>query len=154
MIFYRKPTHTDQYLHWDSHPSITNKYSIYNTLSLWTKYVCSNQQLLEQENKHIQTALCRCNYPDWAFHRLQTKLENQLNEKQCHKNTNLHRNNNRNHNTFLVIPYSKGLGGGFRNICGKVGVQIYFKDANRVKDLLVAPKDKANIIQKREVIYR
>ena len=31
-MVYRKPTHTDQYLHWDSHHSITNKYSIYNTL--------------------------------------------------------------------------------------------------------------------------
>ena len=28
---YRKPTYTDQYLHWDSHHSITNEYCIYNT---------------------------------------------------------------------------------------------------------------------------
>ena len=26
---FRKPTHMDQYLHWDSHHSITNKYSVY-----------------------------------------------------------------------------------------------------------------------------
>ena len=32
-MVYRKPTHTDQYQHWDSHHSITNKYSIYNTLT-------------------------------------------------------------------------------------------------------------------------
>ena len=32
-MIYRKPTHTDQYLHWDSHHSITNKYSIYNSLT-------------------------------------------------------------------------------------------------------------------------
>ena len=29
---YRKPTHTDQYLHWDSHHAITSKYSVIGTL--------------------------------------------------------------------------------------------------------------------------
>ena len=29
---YRKPTHTNQYLQWDSHHAITNKYSIISTL--------------------------------------------------------------------------------------------------------------------------
>ena len=40
---YRKPTHTDQYLHWDSHHSIINKYSVCNTLSHRAQYVCSKQ---------------------------------------------------------------------------------------------------------------
>ena len=126
----------------------------FTTLSHGTQYVCSNQQLLKQENQHILTALCRCNYPDWEFHRLQSKLEFQLSQKLWHNNTNLHKNNNRNHNTFLVVPYSKGLSESFRNICGKAGVQVHFKGANTVKELLVAPKDKNNIIQKGEVTYR
>ena len=29
---YRKPTHTDQYLHWDSHHTIFSKYSVVGTL--------------------------------------------------------------------------------------------------------------------------
>ena len=46
---FRKPTHMDQYLHWDSHHSSTNKYSVYNTLTHMAQTVCSNQQLLGQE---------------------------------------------------------------------------------------------------------
>ena len=68
---YRKLTHTDQYLHLDSHHSITNKYSIFNILTNRVQTVCSNQKLLVQEQPHIWTALSRCNYPDWAFQRLQ-----------------------------------------------------------------------------------
>ena len=45
----RKPTHTDQYLHWDSHHNFAPKYSIINTLThrVWT--VSSNAQLLQTE---------------------------------------------------------------------------------------------------------
>ena len=35
---YRKPTHTDQYLHWDSNHHITAKQSVYNTLAHRTKH--------------------------------------------------------------------------------------------------------------------
>ena len=42
---YRKPTHNDQYLNWYSHPNITDKYNIFNTLTYRAHTVCSNQQL-------------------------------------------------------------------------------------------------------------
>ena len=113
---YRKPTHADQYLHWDSHHSLTNKYSVYNTLSHSGWYVCFIQQLLKQENKHIWTALCRCNYPDWVFHRFHSKLDLQLSQTQQHNNTNPHRNTNKNHSIFLVIQYSQDLSENFRNM--------------------------------------
>ena len=32
-MVYKKPKYTDQYLNWDSHQSITHKYSIYNTVT-------------------------------------------------------------------------------------------------------------------------
>ena len=41
---YRKPTHTDQYLHWDSNHFITAKHSVYNTLAHGTKIVSANQK--------------------------------------------------------------------------------------------------------------
>ena len=57
-------------------------------------------------------------------------------------------------NKFVVVPYSKGLSESFRNVCSIAGVQVHFKGANTVKELLIAPRDKDNIIQKGEVIYR
>ena len=41
-----------------------------------------------------------------------------------------------------------------KNICRKHGVEMYFKGGSTIKDLLVHPKDKDNILQKRGVIYR
>ena len=53
-----------------------------------------------------------------------------------------------------MVPYSKGLSERFRNICGKVGVQVHFKGTNTVKELLVALKDRDNICNRGGIIYK
>ena len=50
---YRKPTHTDQYLHWDSHHAIASKYSVIGTLYHRARTVCSNPNQLQNEEKHL-----------------------------------------------------------------------------------------------------
>ena len=64
---YRKPTHTDQYLHWDSNHHITAKQSVFNTLAHRAKVVSSSQDKLDQELQHIKTALQACQFPNWAL---------------------------------------------------------------------------------------
>ena len=55
---YRKPTHTDQYLQWDSHHNLFAKFSVINTLSYRAKTVCSNPEFAQtrkgtpQESSH------------------------------------------------------------------------------------------------------
>ena len=51
---YRKPTHTDQYLQWDSHHHLSAKFSVIHTLSHKAFTVCSNPELLQQEKDHFQ----------------------------------------------------------------------------------------------------
>ena len=58
---FRKPTHTDQYLQWDSHHTISSKYSVAGSLYHRAKTVCSNAQLLQKEEKHLCKALKNAN---------------------------------------------------------------------------------------------
>ena len=51
---YRKPTHTDQYLHWDSNHHITAKESVYNTLAHRAKTVSSKKQSLDKELQQLK----------------------------------------------------------------------------------------------------
>ena len=60
---YRKPTHTNQYLQWDSHHSISAKYSVISTLYHRAKEVCSTDQQLKEEQEQIKQALTSCKYP-------------------------------------------------------------------------------------------
>ena len=51
---YRKPTHTDQYLHWGNYHFIAAKHSVYNALAHRAKIVSTNQESLHKELNHIR----------------------------------------------------------------------------------------------------
>ena len=42
---------------------------------------------------------------------------------------------------YVVIPYTQGLAEGFKNTCGKYGIQTYFKGNTTIKQVLMKPKD-------------
>ena len=73
---YQMPTHTDQYLQWDSHHSLSSKYSVIGTLTQRAKVVCTNSELLQGELNHLKRVLGKCNYPPWANKRVQQKVLN------------------------------------------------------------------------------
>ena len=70
---YRKPTHTNQYLQWDSCHAMSNKYSVISSLLHRTKHICSNKELPEEEQMQIQEALSTCKYRAWAINRMKSR---------------------------------------------------------------------------------
>ena len=60
---YCKPTHTDQYLQWDSHHNLSAKYSVIGTLTHRAKTVCTKPELLQKELQHLREAMVKCKYP-------------------------------------------------------------------------------------------
>ena len=77
---YRKPTHTDQYLQWDSHHHISAKFSVIHTLSHRASTVCSKPELLQQEKDHLRKALTKCKYPKWALDKVEKRLNRSTRE--------------------------------------------------------------------------
>ena len=145
---YRKPTHTDQYLQWDSHHPISSKYSVVGTLYHRAKTISSNNQGLQQEEDHLNRALGKCNYPRWALNRVRIKMNNPAQKK---KNRNTQQNNTP--KPYITVPYYKGLSESVKKKCSNFGVQVYFKGGTTIKNLLVNPKDKDPMMKKSGVIY-
>ena len=87
---YRKPTHTDQYLHWDSNQHITPKQSVFNSLAHRAKVVSSTKDQLDKEFLHIKSALHQCQFPDWALNQWHQKF---INPNQPNNNNNCNNNN-------------------------------------------------------------
>ena len=71
---YRKPTHTDHYLQWDSEHHLSAKYTVISTLTYRAKTVCSNPELLQKEMEHLRKVLTNCKCPTWALDKMEKRL--------------------------------------------------------------------------------
>ena len=122
---YRNPTHTDLYLHWNSHHHLSAKFTVINTLKHRGKTVCSNNHLLKEEEDHLTRTLKRCKYPEWALTRANIKQKKKTSTNQ---GTIKHTNKTGSNNTpYTVVPYIQGMGKSCKNICRKHWVEMFFK---------------------------
>ena len=96
---YRKPTHTDIYLQWGSHHTISLKYSVVGTLHHRDKNICSSPQLLQDEEEHLSKVLTKCKYPALALNRV--KIKTKAPAKKNRRGTNNFSNNNKNNQNNL-----------------------------------------------------
>ena len=173
---YQKPTHTDQYLQWERHHSLSSKYSVIGTLTHRTNLVCTTPELLKEELNHLRIALGKCNYCHWAIKGVQNKVLNNNWEDTGNNNSTINNNtsgdsndttnnnnqpiittNNRPNNKAnigqIVIPYTKGTAESIKHIYSKYGIQVHFKGNTTIKQILMKPKDRDPKDSKSGLIY-
>ena len=158
---YRKPTHTDQYLQWDSHHHLSAKFSVIHTLYHRAKTVCSKPELVQQEKDYLRKALTKftkCKYPKWALDKVEERLNRSTSEAIDGANsqgtTNAQTATNKvKTKGHIVIPYTQGLCESIKKICGRYGIQTHFKGGSTIKNLLVSPKDKDPMVNQSGAIY-
>ena len=163
---YQKPTHTDQYLQWDSHCSLSAKYSVIGTLTHRARTVCTNPDLLDKEVKHLREVMGKCKYPNWAINKVQSKvLNNNWEENDSNNNKQAQQTKGQGENSTNTTttrsklhgtgshPYTQGTAEGFKSICGKYGIQVHFKGNTTLKQLLMQPKDQDPKQNKSGIIY-
>ena len=138
---YRKETHTDQYLNFQSNHPLAHKRGVVKTLAYRAKTVVS-------EREHLRGAL-KCNrYPDWILCELKEDNSDvrEVKRPEPVKETS---DKERNKKIPVVIPYIKGFSEQIRRVLGKYGIPTYFKQTNTLRQLLVKPKDpvdKENVV--------
>ena len=133
-IVYRKPSLTDQYLQWYSHYNISAKYRVVRTLNHRTKAVCSNLQLLQQEEKHLQEVLLKWEDPRWFLIRMKIKSNSQHNSVENENSGSQQKNTlSSNEKTHVVELYTNGPSESFKNTYGKHRIQMYFKEGKSTK---------------------
>ena len=123
---------------------MSNKYRVISSLLHRAKDICSNKDLLREEQEVLST----CKYPAWAQNRMKVKTSTPRN------NNNSNQDNKPICKSYITVPYNKGLSETFKNICKRYGIQVHFKSGKTIKDELVAPKDQDHITKKSGIIYR
>ena len=152
---YRKPTHTDQYLHWDSNHHITANQSVFNTLAHRAKTVSSSQDEMDRELQHIKTALQHCQLPSWALNQWQHKFThpNQHTTTTTSTSNNYNLADNNKNKATIVVPYIPNTGKKFKKLCKKKGIQVHFQGTNTLRTALGNPKDKDPKNNQTGIIY-
>ncbi|KAM4585669.1 uncharacterized protein V3H82_004644 [Fundulus diaphanus] len=140
---YRKPTHTDQYLLFDSHHPLEHKLSVIRTLQHRAEHVPTKTEGKHKEQKHIKDALQTCGYPNWAFVKSARKSKRPAAEHNGEKNK---RKN-------IVIPYVAGVSEKLKKIFSKHKIPVHFKPNRTLRQRLVHPKDKTPKPKMSGVVY-
>ena len=122
------------------------------TLHQRANFICSNPELLKQEEDHLNRVLTRCKYPAWALNRIRIKSRSQTQKKSSNNKKNTGTDNIQ--KPHIVVPYHRGLSESFKKVCSNHGVQLYFKGGTTIKNLLMAPKDQDAMQKRSGVIYR
>ena len=64
---FRKPSHSDRYLHFSSDHPLCNKISVIQTLKFRAFAYCSNELLLKAELNHLKQTFLENGYPSWMI---------------------------------------------------------------------------------------
>ena len=132
---YRKATHTDQYLNFNSNHPQEHKRGVVKTLMHRADSIVSDDCEREAEKTYIKKVLT---YNDYPSHFVQSVIEGS-------QRTNVRQSDNRVRTTKksppVVIPYIRGVSEEIRRTMKRYNVQVFFKPVNTIRQLLVRPKD-------------
>ena len=143
---YRKITHIDRYLDFNSSHPILAKRALVRTLMDRAENVCSDLEILAKEVEHICKVLCSNNYPQWLIDK-QDKSDKS--GSLIHPDT-VHKIKKQ---FFVSVPYFPGLSKSFKKIFKYTTIQVCFKRVNTLKSILMHPKEKIPTDQKKDVVY-
>ena len=144
---YRKPTHTDQYLSFQSNHPLEHKLSVIRTLFHRAETVVTDPEDQVNEKEHVKLALRRCGYENWSFKRACTNKQQKVaTETASSKSTTK--------KTFAVAPYVQGVSEKVKRVFSNYGISTCFKPHQTLRQLLVAPRDKAKVQEQSGVVYR
>ena len=136
LLVYRKKTHTDQYLMFQSHHPLHQKLGVVRTLLDRCNSVVSEEEDKILEREHINEALQRCGYPAWSLKKVQHHM-NRVKPPSKQKD-----NTTKKTRGLVVIPYVKGVSEQVQRLFRKHDITTAMRPHTTLRQLLVHPKDK------------
>ena len=142
---YRKPTHTDQYLHFNSHHPLEHKLSVVRTLTHRAQSVVTDEHDRKEEITHVKNALKNCGYREWTFLRAQSKSKQQTSDTETDTTKK---------SFSVTLPFVEGVSEKVRRAFNTAGVATTFKPHRTLRQTLVSPKDKTVVEDQSGVVYQ
>ena len=123
---YRKPTHTDQYLAYDSHHPQSVKRGIVKCLYDRTKHLITKPSVVSEEKKHLSSVLVSNGYPSSFIRKLAKTTRPTANNEPTQE-----------FKSTAVLPYIKGVSEVLRRCLQQQGIRTVFKSDTTLRSYLV-----------------
>ena len=148
LLVYRKPTHTNQYLNYESHHPLHHKLGVIRTLYNRKNNIVMEEADKREEEKKVQKALETCSYPKWTFEKVKNQMK-QTKSKKATKNKD-ERNKCK---AMVVLPYVNGVTEKVSRVLKSYNVVAASKPHTTLRNLLVHPKDKRDDHNTTDALY-
>ncbi|XP_072018311.1 uncharacterized protein [Amphiura filiformis] len=149
LLVYRKPTHTDQYLNYQSHHPLHQKLGVIRTLYNRKDSVVTEEEDKVEEEKKVQEALRTCGYPDWTFKKVKDQIQSVKPKKVSKKTDDKTRSKG-----MVVLPYVKGVTERVSRVMKNYNISTAMKPHNTLRKQLVHPKDKRDPNNTTDAVYK
>ena len=150
LSIYRKKTHTDQYLSFNSHHPLHQKLGVVRTLLDRSDTIITKEADRQNEEKHIKGALKRCGYPGWTI----KQVKQHKSHKSANKDNRSVKPKTERSSGVVVIPYVAGIAESFARILKKHNIQTAMKPALTLRQCLVHPKDQRPLNDTVDSVYK
>ncbi|XP_019619742.1 PREDICTED: uncharacterized protein LOC109466463 [Branchiostoma belcheri] len=140
---FRKPTHTDQYLLFDSHQPMEHKMGVIRTLRHRADHLITEVDDKNTEYDHLKTVLSIAGYTRWAWQSPgRTKLIPHPRSSTDSRPKG-----------HVTLPYVAGVTEAITRKIRNTGVAVHSTPCTTIRRLLVAPKDKTEPEDTCGVVY-
>ena len=139
---YRKPTHTDKYLAFDSHHPIFHKKSVAKTLLRRADCLPSSLDSKAEERKYVSNVLKANGYTKTFLRNCQKPVTNSNALDEGEPATG-----------FAVIPYIQGVTEPIKRILNSHNVKVAQKPFQTLEHIFAKPKDPGRTTNRRYLFY-
>ncbi|XP_076035319.1 uncharacterized protein LOC143021603 [Oratosquilla oratoria] len=138
---YRKDTHTDRLLDYDSCHPVDHKKSVVKILWSRAGNLWSTEEKLKEERKHLEKVFADNGYPKSVIRRwTTTQRKRAVDTRQAATR-------------IVTLPYVKGASEGTARVLRKQGVKVVHKPTNTLHGALTKVKDTEEEENKTAVVY-
>ena len=137
---WRKATHTDQYLDFNSNHHIKQKIGILSSFEHRIDNLITTEEDKQKERTHVKKALKRCGHPNWTLNR-KKKTKNKDEEKVERRGK-------------VVIPYIKGTSEKLSRIFRRYDIETIHRPTSKLKSIICNKmKDKVEMLDRTGAVY-
>ena len=144
---YRKATHTDNYLNFQSHHSAQHKESVIRTLVKRGEEFSTDSKDKLAEAKHVDQVLRMNNYPNRFIKATRRKM------RARDRDGDARAREQREKKPLVVLPYVKGVTERVTRVL-KPHARVATKPAKNLRNILVKAKDKRETVQNTGLVYQ